>query len=613
MAVDEDPHRPDRVAGELDGRLRTFNDAGVLSAADIHAANTLARLTGCRDPDAVVAAAFAIRAPRYGHVFAQLDELADSVTDEDGRVADLDPAVWPADMGRWIRAVAASPLVNGVTPATPLHLDGARLYLDRYWRYEHHVAGAIRRRVAQSADALSVTLSPTGWAALDRLFDDNPEQHAGARAALSSPLSVIAGGPGTGKTATIASVVAVARSHALRPDGRPVRIAIAAPTGKAAARLGEAMRQLAGTMPTDLVDPGLLADVAPTTLHRLLGWRPNRTRFRHDRDNPLPYDVVIVDEVSMVPLGMLSRLLDAVPPTAHLVLVGDPDQLAAIEAGTVLGDLISGSQDAGLGDRVVTLRRGYRFDSAVKRFATAVRDGDVQQAMASLAVNPGSIAETRLALVVPDRPGEWPTGEGSLSGVRDLVTESARVTVQHARAGLADQALAATLATKVLCAHRRGPEGVQVWNAAIEGWVHDVPAYRRPQWYAGRPVIITGNDYDLGVYNGDIGVAVQSPDGRLRVVVDGRPGAPIEHRRLDHVQTVHAMTVHKSQGSQFDRVIVVLPSERSPVLTRELLYTAVTRARRAVTIVGTPEALADAIARPVSRASALPERLRQAG
>ncbi len=180
--------------------------------------------------------------------------------------------------------------------------------------------------------------------------------------------------------------------------------------------------------------------------------------------------------------------------------------------------------------------------------------------------------------------------------------------VDHGRRGEAAAALSATLATKVLCAHRRGPDGVQVWNATIEGWVHDVPAYRRPEWYPGRPVIVTDNDYNLNVFNGDIGVVVRE-DEHLRVVIDGRAGRPIEHRRLQGVQTVHAMTVHKSQGSQFQRVIVILPSERSPVLTRQLLYTAITRARTAVTVVGTPDALADAISRPVTRASALPERL----
>ncbi|HUG83837.1 MAG TPA: exodeoxyribonuclease V subunit alpha [Euzebya sp.] len=630
MTVELDPLRPDRVAAELPDRLRAFNDAGVLSSADVHAAMRLAAVTGCEDPDAVVAAAFAVRAPRYGHVFAQLDQLADTVTDEDGRIVELDPAVWPDDVDAWVAAVAASPLVaDGQGGVAPLHLDGARLYLDRYWRYEHRVAAALRDRAA-GGGAPAVVVAPEGWAALAQLFDDNAEQLEGATAALSQRLSVIAGGPGTGKTATIASAVAVALNHATRPDGRPLRVSIAAPTGKAAARLGEALRQSAASMPADLLDPGVLAGVVPTTIHRLLGWTPNATRFRRDADNPLPCDLVIVDEVSMVALGMLSRLLDAVPADANLVLVGDPDQLAAVEAGTVLGDLVSGGAVSGgavsggavsgaaeatsgggwaLEGQVVTLQRGYRFDDDIKTFAMAVRDGRAQQALDCLTVDPDVLEDARLSLVVPDRPGEWPTGTGALAGVRRLVTRAAQVMVDHGRRGEATAALQATLATKVLCAHRRGPDGVQVWNAAIEGWVHDVPAYRRPEWYPGRPIMVTDNDYNLNVFNGDIGVVVRDGD-QLRVVIDGRSGRPIEHRRLPGVQTVHAMTVHKSQGSQFDRVIVILPSERSPVLTRQLLYTAVTRARTAVTIVGTPDALADAITRPVTRASALPERLR---
>jgi exodeoxyribonuclease V alpha subunit len=603
-AVDLDPHHPDLVLGDLDDRLRAFNVARVLSAADVHAAQRLAALVGTGDPDVVLAAAFAVRAPRYGHVFAQLDALPETVTDEDGRAAEVDPAMWPADVAAWIATVAASPLVAA---GAPLHLDGARLYLDRYWRYEHHVADAIRRRAAATG-AGAVVAGAAAGAALDALFPDNAQQRAAAHAALTSRLSVVAGGPGTGKTATIASIVAVALDHAARPDGRPVRVAVAAPTGKAAARLGEAMRESVARMPAEAVDAGVLAGVTPTTLHRLLGWTPNRTRFRHDASAPLPVDLVVVDEVSMVPLALLSRLLDAVAPDAHLVLVGDPDQLAAVEAGTVLGDLVdSGPAWAG-GGRVTTLRQGYRFEAEISRFAAAVRDGDTEGALACLQVDPHDLADAPLALVVPEVPGAWPTGEGALAGVRDLVTADARAMIAHALAGDATAALAAALRTRVLCAHRRGPEGVQVWNAAIEGWVHDVPVWRRPEWYAGRPVMVTANDDQLEVYNGDIGVVIRDGD-RLRVVVDGRSRPPIEHRRLAGIQTVHAMTVHKSQGSQFGRVVVVLPSDRSPVLTRELLYTAVTRARTAVTIVGQPDALADAIGRPVSRASALPERL----
>jgi exodeoxyribonuclease V alpha subunit len=329
--ADVDPFHPDRVAGPLEVRSRQLNDAGVLSAADIHTAQRLARLCGCEDPLAILAAAFAVRAPRYGHVFAQLDMLADTVTDEDGRIAELPEDVWPQVEG-WIQAVAASPLVATAPGGiAPLHLDGARLYLDRFWRYEHRVAAALKSRVAGAPgrSEAPVVVDDVGWTALAQMFVENPEQEAAARAALSTRLSVIAGGPGTGKTATIASVVAVALNHATRPDGRPLRVAIAAPTGKAAARLGEALRDTARTMPAELVDPSVLDDVEPTTLHRLLGWTRNRTRFRHDANSPLPYDLVIVDEVSMVALALLSRLLDAVPPAAHLVLVGDPGRSLA--------------------------------------------------------------------------------------------------------------------------------------------------------------------------------------------------------------------------------------------------------------------------------------------
>lgn len=605
MGLDGDPYRPDRVVAELNEPLRTFNDAGVLSGADIHAATTLGRLVGGVAPEVVLAAAFAVRAPRFGHVYAQLDDLAETVTGEDGRVVDVDPDMWPADIEGWVAAVAESPLVDAPNGAvSPLHLDGSRLYLDRYWRYEHHVADIVRQRVTASSAAPTIALED-GNAVLQKMFASNPQQLAGARSALSARLSVIAGGPGTGKTATIVGIVTAATEHATRSAGPPVRVAVAAPTGKAAARLGEAMRQSPHLEGHDL-------DITPTTLHRLLGWTRNRTRFRHHATNPLPYDLIVVDEMSMVPLSMLSRLLDATPAEAHLVLVGDPDQLAAVEAGTVLGDLVAAAGGWDLADHVVTLRRGYRFDSVLGDFARCVREGDVDGALAQLTVDPGDLTGCRLGLVRPDRPGQWPSGEGALAGVRQLMTASARDSVAAAAAGDAAGALAATLRTKILCAHRRGSEGVAVWNAAVEGWVHDLPAYHRPLWYPGRPVMVTANDYELGVYNGDIGVVVRDADGHLRVAIDGRPGRPIEHRRLEEVQTVHAMTVHKSQGSQFDRVVVVLPTEQSPVLTRQLLYTAVTRARRAVTVVGTPEALADAIHRSVARASALPERLRYA-
>ena len=606
--VDLDPFDAERVVG-ADGLLGVFNTAGILSAADVHAALRIGRLTGAADELAVLGAAFAVRAPRFGHVFAAIRQLADTVVDEDGRVVELPAETWP-DPDEWIAAVAGSPLVGA---DGPLHIEDDRLYLDRYWRNEQAVADAIVGRVGSGGSA--VELSADGGRALDTLLSANVEQNAAAHAALRTGLSVIAGGPGTGKTSTVARMVGVALAHA-RVDGSPVRIAIGAFTGKAAARLGEAIRQAA-----EAIDPALAADgtvdvdgalaITPTTLHRLLGSMGSRTRFRHHAGNPLPFDLVIVDEVSMVSLSMLARLLEAMRPDATLVLVGDPDQLAAVEAGTVLGDIMAAADGTPLAEQVTTLRTNYRSDKGISTFAQLIRAGDVDGALAAMARNPADPTAQAVSLVVPDRPGSWPHGTGTLAGVRGLLEPQVREAMRLGVSGDAEAALRTTMSAQVLCAHRRGVDGVTVWNAAVEGWAMDVPSYQRPEWYAGRPVMVSRNDYDLGVFNGDVGVAVET-DGRLRVIIDGRDGAPIERRRLGSVQTVHAMTIHKSQGSEFDDVVVVLPTDPSPIVTRELLYTAVTRARRSVTVVATEDAVRRAISRPVTRASALPDRLRRA-
>lgn len=603
-----DPFGPDQVIG-AEGLLATFNQAGILSAADVHTAVRLARLTGTTDELAILGAAFAVRAPRFGHVFADIGQLADTVVDEDGRVVPLPDEVWP-DPDEWTGAIGDSALVGA---DGPLHLEGSRLYLDRYWRHERDVADALLARVGATGGG--VVLSPEGQAALRAVLSENPEQAAAAEAALQTGLSVIAGGPGTGKTSTVARLVGVALAHARTTRG-PLRVAIGAFTGKAAARLGEAIRQAA-----DRIDPALAADgtidldgalaITPTTLHRLLGGTGQRTRFRHHAGNPLPHDLVIVDEVSMVSLAMLSRLLEAMRPDATLVLVGDPDQLAAVEAGTVLGDIIQAATNTPLGDQVTTLVTNYRSDRRISDFAELIRSGDVDGAIGSMVRDPADPTAQAVSLVVPDRPGAWPHGTGTLAGVRGLIEPQVRTAMALGREGEVEEALRTSMSAQVLCAHRRGMDGVTVWNAAVEGWAMDVPSYQRPEWYPGRPVMVSRNDYDLGVFNGDLGVAVLQDD-RLRVVIDGRDGAPIERRRLGAVQTVHAMTIHKSQGSEFDDVIVVLPVEPSPIVTRELLYTAVTRARRSVTIVATEDAVRLAITRPVTRASALADRLRTA-
>jgi exodeoxyribonuclease V alpha subunit len=387
--------------------------------------------------------------------------------------------------------------------------------------------------------------------------------------------------------------------------GRAPRVALAAPTGKASARLQESVAREADALaPEDRVR---VAGLRATTLHRLLGWRPDSgTRFKHHRANPLPYDVVVVDEVSMVSLAQMARLLEALRPTTRLVLVGDPDQLASVEAGAVLADLVAGFE--GRADSpVVRLTERHRTKgsagTALDDLADALRDGD---------------ADTVLALL---RSGSeitrWvdPADAAALTAVRHEVADSASAVTQRALAFTdPDDRGAVTSALdehRLLCAHREGPFGVGSWNRQVEQLVADrtgVNVY--DEWYPGRQVLVTANDRGLGVSNGDIGVVVRMPDRRLRVVIrTGTETKLFAPTRLSGIETVYAMTVHKSQGSEARAVTVVLPDRASALLTRELFYTAVTRARERVTIVGTEDAVRAAIERRVQRASGLAHRI----
>ncbi len=381
-------------------------------------------------------------------------------------------------------------------------------------------------------------------------------------------VTVLAGGPGTGKTTTVARLLALLHDQ----PGPAPRVALAAPTGKAAARLQEAV---AAELPAQL--RARVPEAA--TLHRLLGWRPGNRRFRYDRTQRLPFDVVVVDETSMVSLTMMARLLEAVRPHARLVLVGDPDQLASVEAGAVLGDLARAggrpepALDAalqalelpgGVVNGVVTLEHVWRFGGTIAQLAMAVQAGDADTAVALLRSGQPDLA-------FADGP------DAGLAAARGDVVSAGRELTEAALAGDTEGALAALERHRVLCAHRRGPFGVTRWSAEIERWLRGaLPAAPAGPWYPGRPVLVTANDYDIGLFNGDTGVVVARPEG-LRVAF-ARGGVPTLHppSRLSEVTTVHAMTVHRGQGSQFHRVTVVLPPAESPLLTRELLYTAVT-------------------------------------
>lgn len=640
---------PTAAAGRADELTDELVGLGVLEAGDLRVADLLGRTWAgsTLDPLVRLGAALAVRAPRLGHVCCDLAVIAASVTAEAPQHAggasragqDLGALEWP-ELGPWRDALAASALVSvaerdddwvGGEGDRPFVLSGSRLYLQRYWTQEAEVADrllALASSAVEIGDALDVVsaLLP-GEAAAD--------QRRAVEQSLAHRLGVIAGGPGTGKTTTIAALLVAAHvSHSTSvprsddptdgSDGVPLRVVLAAPTGKAAARVNDALRgALAGfaaSSAPEVADvlPAVLAalsEVEATTLHRLLGAGGGPTAsFRHDQRNPLPYDVVVVDEASMVALPMMAHLLDAIAPGARLVLVGDPHQLASVEAGSVLADIVGPvlatapdeTETAGahtpLAGVVSVLRRNFRFaaDSGIAALAAAVNAGDGEAVLSALGAGDG----VRWHDVDPAAPA-------GRAAVLDAVADAGQSVVNAAREGDAAGALAGLDRCQLLCAHREGPYGVGQWNrwvGARLGVSAVVPV--------GRPVLVTRNDPALGVYNGDVGVEVLD-DGRRRVIfaagdpAEGGAGgvrslAPVQ---LEHVEVAHALTIHKSQGSEFDEVVVVLPPASSRLASRELLYTAVTRARHGVVVIGTGDAVEAAVGRRLTRQGGLAARL----
>ena len=587
-----------------DGPLRSLSDATVLNAADVRTALALSRLAGDADEAVQLAAALAVRAVRLGHVYVDLATVATTVAPDDEEVdVDLGALTWP-DPATWPSIVGASSLtavgVDGPVDR-PLRLLGSRLYLDRYWRHERAIVADLLARVGGDAPSVDAAALAVG---LDRLFpvaSTDQLQRIAAATAVERRFSVVAGGPGTGKTTTVARIVALLHEQAAALGQPPPRVALAAPTGKAAARLGEAVHSEAAVLDTDPAIRAALVATPASTLHRLLGWQPgSRSRFRHNADNQLPHSVVIVDESSMVGLSMMSKLLAAVRSTARLVLVGDPNQLTSIEAGAVLGDIV-GSPLPG----IVVLRHVHRYGGGIAAVAETIESGDGDAVITALRSSPDDV--TWLEVDPTINPSRAP----ELVAVRSAIVAAAREVVRAAEAGCGAEALAALRSVQVLCAHRRGPAGAALWRTEIERWLRAaIPGYGGSAWYVGRPLLVTENDYALGVFNGDTGVVIDEGGGRLRAVFDRRGELlSVRPTRLAAVESLYAMTIHKSQGSQFGTVIVRLPEPTSRVLTRELLYTAVTRAEQQLVVIGSEAAIRAAVARPVARASGLADAL----
>ena len=470
-----------RRARGVTGLLREFTDAEIIESSDVHVAQRLSALASEPNETVALAVALVVRALRNGSVCLDLRSVEEQVG--------LEGLPWP-DTDQWLAAVRASTLA-GTPPA--IRVDGDLLYLDRYWLEEQQVCEDVRRMASTKPKQVS--------ADINRLFPSGfDEQRTAAEVALSQGLTVLTGGPGTGKTTT------VARLLALLAGGTRLRIALAAPTGKAAARLQEAVQLEVEKL--SAADQQALSGLQATTLHRLLGGRQDTSaRFRHNRANRLPHDVIVVDETSMVSLTMMARLLEAVRPDARLILVGDPDQLASVEAGAVLADLVDGLSKS----KLAALKTPHRFGESIGALAAAIREGDADKAVDVLRAGGDHI--------------EWIDTDEPSEHLRKIVVPHARRLREAAILGNADVALRTLDENRLLCAHRRGPYGVRFWNRQVERWLAEEtgePIWS--DWYAGRPVLVTANDYGLGLYNGDTGVTLV----RRRSLARGRCGIGAE-------------------------------------------------------------------------------------
>jgi exodeoxyribonuclease V alpha subunit len=594
--------------------LDQLREQGVLTELDLHFARFMERLADRPVPGLAIAAALVSSTTREGHIYLDLSS------------PDL-PVAFP---GTRLKRLGRSGVVGKPGEYAPLILDKkGRLYLYRYWDYEVGLANWIKARIHRNEELPDIPLLRER---LGRLF---PGQDAGdvdwqkvaAFIAARKNFMVLSGGPGTGKTFTAAKILALLIEQ-IRPQ--PLRIALAAPTGKGAARLRESILRSRAELPCgEEVKDAMPVDAF--TLHRLLGPIEGSPYFRHNLQNPLALDAVVVDEASMVDLALMSKLVQALPEGCRLILLGDKDQLASVEAGAVLGDICDTGRPHGysrafcgelretagtilepeskikdlpaLADCVAHLSRSYRFGpgSGISALSRAVNQGEGELSLGLL--KEGGFGDIHWRTLPPLKALARTVREGVLTGFGDVF--------RSVDAGEVHQVLERF---RILCALREGPFGVRAVNLMAEEILRREGLIRgEGRWYPGRPVLITRNDYELRLFNGDLGVTLPDPlsSGELRVFFAGadREMRRIHPLRLPEHETVYAMTVHKSQGSEFDRVLLLLPDRDSPVLTRELIYTAVTRARETVEIWGKEEVFRDALSRRIERRSGLREAL----
>ena len=601
------------------------------SPLDRHFARFLTSLTGQNLPELYYASALLSHHVAEGHVCLDLKVWERRRIISGGERRDVFTAPKLKD---WQTKLSHCPVVGMPGEFKPLILDGqSRLYLYRYWEYERILAERIKRLALHPPATM---IRRPDIRAVERLFPGTFAQEpdwrkVAALMACFKPFLVISGSPGTGKTTTVAGILALFLEQA---PATKQRIALAAPTGKAAARLQDAVRSAKQTLVCDLSITACIPENA-STVHRLLGSLPGSPSFRHHQKNPLPLDIVVVDEASMLDLPLLSKLVQAIPDNARLILLGDKNQLASVEAGAVLGDLCGDSpanlfsrdmiqeimpytsgrlsdyveiaEAPGIYDCIIELRKNYRFTghSGIGQAGAAVNRGEGVQLLQALTV-------------CPDEHVSWSPlpKPNQLEGIlKPFVLNGFQnyLNLIHADAAW-DDIFAAFERFRILCALRQGPFGVAAINQHIENILEaeHLISPGRP-CYCGQPVMITRNNPQLRLYNGDVGLILADPDkkGRLSAVFPDGAG---QHRlfspqRLPEYETVYAMTIHKSQGSEFDEVLLVLPDHDAPILTRELAYTGITRARKQVRIWSAEGVFVSAVSRCIQRTSGLRDAL----
>jgi len=610
-------------------KLRSIlSDAELFAPLDYHFALFIARLAKKHNYEAALAAALVSSRTSAGNICIDLDEYADKplpiTTGEKTRHAFICPT-----LSDWSKCLLKSGVVGQNAGNSPLVLDkNGRLYLRRYWEYENSIIRFVQQRAAMTVQDLNYSTLAED---IKRLFQPHSHevdwQKIAAVAAVTKPFCVISGGPGTGKTSTVAKILSLLAGQ--NNSSRQLRILLGAPTGKAASRLQEAI-----SIP-EITLKGL-EPLQASTLHRMLGYIPNSPYFRHNGDNPLAADVVVIDEASMVDLPLMAKLMQALPAATRLILLGDHHQLASVQPGSVLGDICrsdimstfssefrqqipelsdnslqSPSQFKAAGpstlqDSFVELIQSYRFpsDSGIARLSRAVKEGNGESALDILLDKENSSVSWSDLPPAPElskKVRNWP-----------MITQFA--SMQQA---LEPASCFSVLDSfRILCALRIGPYGMEKINDILEQQFAQQVSAQPGQSnivLPVRPIMVTENDYNLQLFNGDVGIIQSPPDSQqsLRVFFRDNSGTlrNIAPALLPAHETVFAMTVHKSQGSEFDTVLLILPDRDSPLLTRELLYTAITRARKKVEIWGKKEIFRSAVKRQIKRTSGLSEAL----